>query len=344
MRYSKLTMDERETLEEGYKNHLKSHVRQRFKAILLSDDGWQVKDIAEIFKVRTRTIYTWMDRWESFGIAGLMILSGRGMKPSLPIEDEIIVETVKKKAATCARNLKQLALELSELLGIKVSKKMLQRFLKNLGYTWKRFRKSLKKKQDPIEYERKLSQLKEILKLYQSGYIGLFFGDQSTFNMEGYVPYGWQPKGQYIEITPAKTKGTQVFGLMSLSDELYSYTYKGSANSALIISFLDDFQTIITKPTVVVLDNAPIHTSMAFQEKIEKWKENDLYVFFLPTYSPHLNPIEILWRMIKYQWLPYEIIESQDVLDQMLHQILRSFGSEYIINFKEQKKVSIIYR
>ncbi|MDR1180459.1 MAG: transposase, partial [Bacteroidales bacterium] len=28
--------------------------------------------------------------------------------------------------------------------------------------------------------------------------------------------------------------------------------------------------------------------------------------FFLPPYSPELNKIEILWRFIKYKWLPFE--------------------------------------
>jgi len=51
-----------------------------------------------------------------------------------------------------------------------------------------------------------------------------------------------------------------------------------------------------------------------------------------------LNPIEILWRMIKYQWLPYEKIESQEMLDKMLDLILQSFGADYTINFKEHKK------
>jgi transposase len=231
-----------------------------------------------------------------------------------------------------------LAIQLTDILGIKVSKNILRRFLHRLDYTWKRFRKSFWKKQDPIEYEKKLAELKQLIQLYLSVYIDLYFADESGFNMEGYVPYGWQPKGEYIEITPAKTKGTQVFGLMSLDNQLHSYTFKGSTNSQMVISFLEDFRTGIKKRTVVVMDNAPIHRSKEFESKIENWKEDDLFIFFLPKYSPHLNPIEILWRMIKYRWLPYEILESQVMLDQSLDQILQGFGSEYTINFKEHKK------
>ena len=227
-------------------------------------------------------------------------------------------------------------------LGFRVTSYMLRSFLKKLGYSWKRFRKSLKKQQDQEEYEKKLTELKQLINLYQAGYIELYFADESGFNLEGYVPYGWQPKGEYIEITPSKTKGTQIFGLMNLNNDLEAYSCQGSMNSDTVIAFIDDFHTRIKQPTAIVIDNAPIHRSKKFEAKIESWKEEDLYIFFLPKYSPHLNPIEILWRMIKYQWLPYEDIDSQSELNIRLDEILINFGNSYTINFKEQKSVDYL--
>jgi len=49
------------------------------------------------------------------------------------------------------------------------------------------------------------------------------------------------------------------------------------------------------KPRVIVLDNARIHRSKRMQEKLAEWDEKGFYIFNLPTYSPHLNIIEILW-------------------------------------------------
>ena len=97
MRYIQLTQSERITLEEGYKNHAKFHVRQRCQALLLSDEDWQVKQIAKLNHVRTRTIYTWMDRWQEMGLIGVMILPGRGVKPKLSVQNQAMVEKVKKK-------------------------------------------------------------------------------------------------------------------------------------------------------------------------------------------------------------------------------------------------------
>ncbi|KAA6323078.1 hypothetical protein EZS27_027452, partial [termite gut metagenome] len=34
--------------------------------------------------------------------------------------------------------------------------------------------------------------------------------------------------------------------------------------------------------------------------------EKEVLIFFLPVYSPELNLIEILWRRIKYQWIPFD--------------------------------------
>ncbi len=97
MRSIKLESIERETLQQAYKNHSKFHVRCRSHALLLSDEGTPVKEIATLFKVRTRTIYTWFDRWKTMGIVGIMILPGRGLKPLLSKDNKGIVELVKKK-------------------------------------------------------------------------------------------------------------------------------------------------------------------------------------------------------------------------------------------------------
>lgn len=233
---------------------------------------------------------------------------------------------------------------LSEELGLKITRHTLRRFLKKLGYTWKRFRKSLKKKQDPIKYAAKLAELKQLLELHKHNYIDLFFSDESGFNLQGYVPYGWQPKGEYIQITPSKTPSVQIFGLMSLDNRLEAYSCKGSMNSETVISFIDDFFQSRKRPTVIVIDNAPIHHSHKFKAKIAEWEKDQFYVFYLPEYSPHLNPIEILWRKIKYEWLKYEDMESQQQLEDELINIINNFGEKYNIDFKEHKEeVSSIF-
>ncbi|MBO0861095.1 MAG: transposase, partial [Chloracidobacterium sp.] len=52
------------------------------------------------------------------------------------------------------------------------------------------------------------------------------------------------------------------------------------------------------------IDGASTHKSEEFQARLEEWEARGLYIYLLPAYRPELNLIEILWRMIKYDWLP----------------------------------------
>ena len=103
MRYIKLTKLEKETLKCCFKKHPKSHVRIRCQSLLLSNEGWQVKQIALLHQTRCRTIYTWFDRWNDLGIIGLMILAGRGIKPKLKITDKALVDMIKKSPEICTK-------------------------------------------------------------------------------------------------------------------------------------------------------------------------------------------------------------------------------------------------
>jgi len=96
MRKIELAPIDRTMLEEAERNHHKAHVRNRCKAILMSDQGFKVKEIAHCFSVRTRTIYDWMNKWESKGYLGLIIQPGRGKAPTLDLGNKETVGHIKK--------------------------------------------------------------------------------------------------------------------------------------------------------------------------------------------------------------------------------------------------------
>ena len=58
-----------------------------------------------------------------------------------------------------------------------------------------------------------------------------------------------------------------------------------------------------------------------------------LEIFELPSYSPELNLIEILWRFIKYEWIDVKAYQCWNSLVNYLETVLIGFGSKYIINF-----------
>jgi transposase len=65
--------------------------------------------------------------------------------------------------------------------------------------------------------------------------------------------------------------------------------FAGSTDSQVIIGCLDFIAHSLEKETSIVLDNAPIHRSEEFVEKIKDWAKLGLKIYFLPTYCPSLN-------------------------------------------------------
>lgn len=120
---------EKTTLQEGHKNGETKAFRMRCHCLVLSSEGYQVKELAEIFRVSEISIYTWFKRWEKGGIVALKDKSGRGRKPILQAED---LGQIKRQVQENAQRLKIAREKLKEQLGREFSTKTLKRFLKSL--------------------------------------------------------------------------------------------------------------------------------------------------------------------------------------------------------------------
>ena len=202
-----------------------------------------------------------------------------------------------------------------------------------MGYKWKRARRSLKNKRNEEQFRLQQQQIETLKDLEDSGYIDLYFGDQSHFGLTPNVPYAWQTKETPILLPASKGKYQNVVGLMSRKSKLFFEVLETTFNSERIIYFMDKFVEQTVKKTIVILDNSPIHKSKKFTAKLEEWKEKDVWIYFLPPYSPELNLIEILWRRIKYQWLHFDAYKSFEKLKECLNIILNKFGTKYDIKF-----------
>src|SRR5215813_4827392 len=75
-------------LQKIYKKSKYHRVRQRAQCLLLSYQGYTIKELSHIFQVDRITIYNWFDHWESRRLAGLYDRSGKGRKPlAIPIPE-----------------------------------------------------------------------------------------------------------------------------------------------------------------------------------------------------------------------------------------------------------------
>ncbi|NEN95108.1 MAG: IS630 family transposase, partial [Moorea sp. SIO3I7] len=94
------------------------------------------------------------------------------------------------------------------------------------------------------------------------------------------IPYGWQEKLKRITINSSQSKRINVLGLMGCENQLDYEIHQGSIDSEIVINFLDNFSKKLSKLTVVVMDQASIHTSNKILEKLEEWQGNNLDIFW----------------------------------------------------------------
>lgn len=137
-----LKLKDKKLLNNLVKNSTSLSTRDRAKAILLSAQRKNVKELAGIFNKTTRTIYSWIDRWENNGINGLEDKDRSGAPSQLTdSEKEIVVKILKKHP----HSPKLVLAEVSKRLGKEISEWILRHIAIAAGMSWKRMRKSLKK-------------------------------------------------------------------------------------------------------------------------------------------------------------------------------------------------------
>lgn len=149
------------------------------------------------------------------------------------------------------------------------------------------------------------------------------------------MPYGWQFSDEDVFVPCEKSQGLNCFGLLSRTNEFRFSTTTNTIDSQYLIEQLEDFSFGLERMTVVVLDNARVHTSKAIQERRGYWEARNLYLFYLPAYSPELNIIEILWRELKCRWLKPEDYGCLEGLFYQVTLALAAVGSLVRVNFSE---------
>lgn len=195
----------------------------------------------------------------------------------------------------------------------------------------------MRARQCPIQQEYKQEALAELGALEAREVIELYYGDESGFCNVPVVARAWQFPDEEIRITPARSKRLNVFGFLSRECEARTWTSEKAITAQFVVDSIDEWVAEkLLKPRVLVLDNARIHRSRLMHEKLVEWEAKNLYVFFLPAYSPHLNLIETLWRKMKYEWLKAEDYVSFEKLTEAVRKILKEIGNEFKIKFKDR--------
>ncbi len=278
-------------------------VALRAQMVLLNARGYTVPEIARVHDCGMDVVRTWLHRYEQQGVAGLEDEPRSGRPPKDPLAGDII----DTQASQSPRNsghvqscwtVALLTAFLATRFGLMLSCASVRRYLKLMGWRWRRPRLDPARRPDP-EVASKLAQIERAQRLAGKGLAHLLYFDECDLHLMPVIRSMWM-KGERVRVaTPGKNRRHAFFGALdAVTGEWYWMDHERKL-AMHFVTFLD--RIVAAYPTgalYLALDSAPAHTAKV----VDKWLSANprVHVLWLPKYSAHKhNPVERVWRSMK---------------------------------------------
>lgn len=309
-------------MERGETSCVKRHVKKldgrkldhktleqiRIRAVQAVQEGSHPDEVVKALGLGRRCIYNWLAAYRAGGLGQLKArkLFGRPMKLS-PAQVAWLYRTV--AGSTPLQHRFEFALWTLRLVQwliydewkIKLSRSSIHRLMRQLGLSCQRPLERAYER-DPNRVERwKKEEFPAIRKMAREAGAEIWFGDESGVRSDYHSGTTWGRKG----ITPVVEKTGQRFrfNLLSVINNVGQMRFmltEKRVDNALYIEFLQRLLKGAAQPIFLILDGHPVHRSRAVRDFADS-TEGRLRLFYLPGYSPELNPDEQVWNEVKYR-------------------------------------------
>ena len=277
---------------------------KRKQAIRLHKTGKPYKEIADLVEVHFETIGKWVRAYRSDGIKAVQS-KARGKKKGesrklSPEQETAIKKLIVDKTPDQLKMVYALWTRkaVSELIedqtGIKLAIRTVGNYLAQWGFTPQ---KPLKKayEQSPTKVQKWLDEeypaIKEKAKKEDAE---IYWGDETGMRSDCQHGRGYAPKGKTPVIKlSAKRTTTNMISAITNQGKVRFQIYDGRMNANQLIEFLKRLIKDAQRKVILILDNLRVHHAKLVKAWLEKHVEK-IEVFYLPAYSPELNPDEYL--------------------------------------------------
>ncbi len=190
----------------------------------------------------------------------------------------------------------------------------------------------LEKKRDAAAFAQSSQALERLRAQAQAGDIELAYLDEAGFAQVHPNRSAWTPCGEQHLIDAPRGKRLNVMAALLSSGSVEYAHYWCSSTAELFLGFVSDLAKKVSKPLVIVLDNACIHRAGAIRNALELLKRQGVRFEFLSPYSPELNRIEVMWRLMKHRWLAAKR-RTESELERAVEHVFEHFGTQFKMNF-----------
>ena len=292
---NKLSSDQRSHLEKLVKKTRDVNERNRICVILARDDGHTPKEIANILRIGESSVYDYLREYEK---SKKTINDPHPGKPT-KLDKNQEIELKEHLSRTTYLKVKQVCQHVKETYKVKYSVEGMRNWLQRQGFVYKT-PVHVPGKLDPEKqrlFIEKYNTLKETLK---EGEV-IYFGDAVHPEYQSYASAGWILKGEVKTLgTTAKQERLHFIGAVELTKMHIVTKEYSTVNAESMIDFL---KTLISASKAekihLILDNGRANKNKELKKYLEE--QTRLEIHYLPPYSPNLNSIERLWKVMREQ-------------------------------------------
>nr|WP_291866326.1 IS630 family transposase [Accumulibacter sp.] len=150
----------------------------------------------------------------------------------------------------------------------------------------------------------------------------IYFADESDIRSDYHTGTTWAPEGQtpVVEVT-GRRFSLNMISAVSPRGNFRFMPHDGSVNAEVFREFLKRLLIGADKPVFLIVDGHPIHKAKLIKAFVEA-QQGRLKLFYLPPYSPQLNPDEQVWAHVKRQ-VSRQLVQSKDEMKKLARGALR---------------------
>jgi transposase len=280
--------------------------------------------------INRATMYGWLARYRNGGLAALDARKRGGRKPKLDAKAiRWIYKTVTEKNPLQLKftfalwTAKMIGQVIYRKFGVKLSKSSVCRLLAQLGLTpqrpvWRAYQQRSEDVQKWLQEEypliRRLAKQKKAL---------IFFGDEAGVRSDHHAGTTWAAKGKTPVVSSTGARfGLNLISAVSAQGEFRFMTVKGRVGATMFIEFIKRLIHNMPRIVFLIVDGHPAHKAKMVKQFIESVKDR-FRLFFLPPYSPELNPDERVWNDLKNNAVGRQSVTSPDHLKSAIISHLR---------------------
>ena len=286
-----LSPQERADLRAHHKRERDGRVRDRLKAVLLFDKGWTYGKIAEALMIDEETARRHVQEYEEK--KKLKPENGGSQSKLDTIQTEALRSHLEVKTYTKAS---EICSYVKETFGITYTVQGMTDWLHKNGFSYK------KPKETPLKADP--SRQKEFIEKYETlvnetpDNEPILFMDSVHPTMATKVSYGWIKKGKdkLIASSASRTR-LNLTGALNLKEmTVISQDYETINGDSILDFFKKIEEAYPNAPNIhVILDGSGYHRK---KDVIDWASHSRLKLHFLPPYSPNLNSIERVWKVM----------------------------------------------